>query len=66
MQRLFRTGDAADQDRHGKTTPERKDLPEPYQYLLDWYRRAYAPETRDDRFRGLNEKDWLRERALEG
>jgi hypothetical protein len=40
--RLFRPGDAAHPARKGKTMPERREIPEKYHYLLDWYEREYC------------------------
>ena len=40
--RLFRPGDAAHPARKGKLMPERREIPEKYHYLLDWYEREYC------------------------
>ncbi len=40
--RLFRPGDDFHPSRAGKTKPERDELPERYQGLLDWYEKSYC------------------------
>ena len=40
--RLFRPGDDFHPSRTGKTKPERDELPEQYQTLLDWYEKSYC------------------------
>jgi len=40
--RLFRPGDDFHPSRTGKTKPERDELPEHYQQLLDWYEKWYC------------------------
>ena len=40
--RLFRPGDDFHPSRTGKTKPERDELPEQYQELLDWYEKSYC------------------------
>jgi hypothetical protein len=40
--RLFRPGDDFHSSRTGKTKPERDELPERYQVLLDWYEKSYC------------------------
>jgi hypothetical protein len=40
--RLFRPGDDFHPSRTGKTKPERDELPERYQELLDWYEKSYC------------------------
>lgn len=40
--RLFRQGDDYHSQRTGKTHPQRRQLPERYHYLLDWYEREYS------------------------
>jgi hypothetical protein len=40
--RLFRPGDDFHPSRTGKTKPERDELPEQYQELLDWYENSYC------------------------
>jgi hypothetical protein len=44
--RLFRPTDAAHPARKGKMIPERKELPQKYHYLLDWYEREYCRKQR--------------------
>ncbi len=45
--RLFREGDSYHSDREGaKTTPNREDIPEPYQSLLTWYAEQYSPQIK--------------------
>lgn len=39
--RLYRQGDPAHPDRHGKIYPEKRDIPERYRPLVDWYLREY-------------------------
>ncbi len=39
--RLFRNGDEVHSYRGGKIVPERRDIPEAYRYLLDWYTNEY-------------------------
>jgi hypothetical protein len=39
--RLFREGDTALAERTGRITPEPESIPEPYRYLLYWYRNEY-------------------------
>lgn len=39
--RLFRQGDDYHSQRTGKTHPKRRQLPERYHHLLDWYEREY-------------------------
>lgn len=47
--RLFRPGDPVHPERRGgKTRPERTELPEAYQHLLEWYARDWAPESTED------------------
>ncbi len=41
--RLYRESDPVYAGReHGKVMPERYEIPQRYEYLLDWYRRNYA------------------------
>src|SRR6266851_4427511 len=40
--RLFRQGDDYHSHRTGKTHPQRRQLPEVYHHLLDWYEREYS------------------------
>src|SRR5579863_661243 len=40
--RLYRPGDPVHPARKGKTAPQRSQLPEAYQALLDWYEREYC------------------------
>lgn len=40
--RLYRPGDPVHPDRHGKMYPERQDIPERYQPLVDWYLKEYS------------------------
>jgi hypothetical protein len=63
--RLFRTGDRAHPLRHGKSKPEREELPERYHSLLDWYEQKYSKETimreEDDpilQMRGVGKEIW--------
>lgn len=63
--RLFRPGDDFHPARKGKTAPLREDLPEPYHYLLDWYREEYcggaaAPAPTDPllQLRGVGKEMW--------
>ncbi len=45
--RLFRSGDPFHPDRQkGKVAPEKEDLPEQYQHLVDWYFKEYARASR--------------------
>ncbi len=39
--RLYRQGDPAHPGRHGKIYPEKRDIPEQYRPLVDWYLREY-------------------------
>ena len=43
--RLYRDGDAANPGRGKKMTPEPDSMPEPYRYLLTWYRAEYSPPS---------------------
>ncbi len=43
--RLFRAGDAAHPDRHGKVKPSRADLPAEFYPLLDWYDNEYCAQS---------------------
>lgn len=70
--RLFRSGDPFHPDRaKGKTVPEKKDLPEQYRDLVDWYFSDYIPgsaRTRrpDDSILalvGLGREIWREENA---
>jgi hypothetical protein len=38
---LFRTGDPVHPDRHGKIYPKKRDIPERYHPILDWYLAEY-------------------------
>ena len=40
--RLYRPGDPVHPERHGKIYPEKRDLPERYQSLVDWYLKEYS------------------------
>jgi hypothetical protein len=40
--RLYRSGDPAHPDRKGKTHPEKRDIPERYRGLVDWYMSDYG------------------------
>jgi hypothetical protein len=42
--RLYRPGDPHHPDRRGRIHPERRDVPEAYRHLLDWYETGYARE----------------------
>src|SRR5260370_26493130 len=42
--RLFRPGDPTHPSRKGKMVPAREELPEKYQYLLDWYEHDYCAQ----------------------
>ena len=43
--RLYRPGDPVHPARKGKTAPQRSQLPEAYQTLLDWYEREYCAKN---------------------
>jgi len=51
--RLYREGDACHAGRTGKIAPEPNDIPEEYRFLLDWYRREYAPPPQDTWLHGI-------------
>ena len=40
--RLFRTGDPVHPERKGKIHPEKRDIPDRYQSLVDWYLSDYS------------------------
>jgi hypothetical protein len=40
--RLYRPGDPVHPDRKGKIYPERRDIPERYRSLVDWYLKNYS------------------------
>ncbi len=40
--RLFKPGDSTHPARKGKSCPKRKDLPERYHHLIDWYEKEYC------------------------
>ena len=40
--RLYRTGDPVHPERKGKMHPEKRDLPERYRSLVDWYLNDYS------------------------
>jgi hypothetical protein len=42
--RLYRSGDPAHPDRHGKIYPEKRNIPEQYHSLVDWYIAEYNRE----------------------
>ncbi|HXZ80306.1 MAG TPA: hypothetical protein VEG30_10285 [Terriglobales bacterium] len=42
--RLFRPGDPVHPQRSGKVYPEKRDIPEIYHPLVDWYLKEYAQE----------------------
>jgi hypothetical protein len=50
--RLFRPGDDFHPSRAGKTKPERDEVPEQYQELLDWYEKSYCAGSANDRAMG--------------
>ena len=62
--RLYRVGDPVDPKRlHSKVLPERDDLPDRYQPLLEWYRTDYArqPDAEPDpilALLGLGKEIW--------
>jgi hypothetical protein len=39
--RLYRNGDTVHPERHGKSYPSKRDLPEQYRPLVDWYLTEY-------------------------
>ena len=39
--RLYREGDPVHPDRHGRIFPEKRNIPEKYRPLVDWYLREY-------------------------
>jgi hypothetical protein len=41
--RLFRSGDPVHPERKGKTCPEKRDIPDRYRPLVDWYLVEYNP-----------------------
>lgn len=43
--RLYRSGDPAHPDRKGKTHPEKRDIPERYRALVDWYLADYSSRS---------------------
>jgi len=60
--RLYRPGDACDRRREGaKMMPERNDLPEPYQELLDWYQNDYVTKEAADAAAGTGRRDAILE-----
>ena len=44
--RLFRPGDPSHPERSGRTYPEKRDIPERYHPLVDWYLSEYTQEIR--------------------
>lgn len=65
MRRLFREGDTYDPERAGsKTRPDRKNVPEQYRELIDWYERDYRGRRDSDnedpilKLRGLGSELW--------
>ena len=55
--RLYRPGDPVHPERKGKTHPEKRDIPERYRSLVNWYLSDYSrrkPNTKLSRAR-----DWL-------
>lgn len=55
--RLFRPGDPTHPERSGKMYPEKRDIPERYHSLVDWYLREY---TQDKDPKGSTDpKVWL-------
>ena len=50
--RLYRPGDPVHEDRTGKMYPEKRDIPERYQDLVDWYLRDYV-HKRNRRLKGV-------------
>lgn len=64
--RLYRSGDAAHPLRKGKMAPERKELPQKYHHLLDWYEQEYCGgnepkktgESWFDQMWGLGKEIW--------
>ena len=68
--RLWRPGDPVHPQRTGRSLPDREEIPEPYRYLLDWYRRDYLkrPSEAESRWldgilllRGLGKEVWAGE-----
>lgn len=56
--RLFRPGDPAHPDRSGKMCPEKRDIPERYHSLVDWYLKEYT--QRGEEAKGSTDpKVWL-------
>jgi len=54
--RLYRSGDPAHPDRKGKTHPEKRDIPERYRSLVNWYLSDYSrrkPQVPSSRARDL-------------
>lgn len=43
--RLYRRGDPVHPDRHGKVHPEKRNLPDQYRSLVDWYVEKYNREN---------------------
>lgn len=48
--RLYKEGDPVHPDRRGKTHPDKRDIPERYRALVDWYLAEYSRNGR--KFRG--------------
>ena len=47
--RLYRPGDPSHPDRFGKMHPEKRDIPERYHSLIDWYLTEYSQLSRQPR-----------------
>jgi len=53
--RLFRNSDQGHPRREGKITPKPDEIPEPYRYLLDWYKTEFAQSQKEDWLSGIFE-----------
>ena len=56
--RLFRPGDPAHPERLGKMFPEKRDIPEKYHPLVDWYLKEYS-QTKKPSLGSTDPKVWL-------
>ena|SRR5579884_2605467 len=59
--RLYRKGDPAHPERRGKTHPEKRDIPERYHAVVDWYLNEYSnPKNGDGEEGSSSPSVWLR------